>query len=171
MSLTRMGAREAFLVLHLGLPEDKDPGEAGRAEEQWGDSSEIGNARPAFPLARGPPLLPVPRAGGAKRRSANVHNDILLRADVRREGGVWNRWKFTFRLCCPQPWGRFRHRVEDGKVEPMLKPGPFPVYCKIHRQWGLGERVTIHAVNGSRGPALDTCDTLVTFLRYSNSEG
>lgn len=86
-------------------------------------------------------------------------------------GGVWNRWKFTFRLCCPQPWGRFRHRVEDGKVEPMLKPGPFPVYCKIHRQWGLGERVTIHAVNGSRGPALDTCDTLVTFLRYSNSEG
>lgn len=87
MSLTRTGAREAFLVLHLGLPEDKDPGEAGRAEEQWGDSSEIGNARPAFPLARGPPLLPVPRAGGAKRRSANVHNDILLRADVRREGG------------------------------------------------------------------------------------
>lgn len=51
MSLTRMGAREAFPVPHLGLPEDKDPGGCGGAEQgQFQDRK----CKAAFPLARGP---------------------------------------------------------------------------------------------------------------------
>lgn len=84
MSLTRMRAREAFPVPHLGLPEDKDPGGGGAAWGQFRDRKR----GPCITLGSRAPCFLCRRQTGAKLYNVNVHNDILLQADVRRE----RRW-------------------------------------------------------------------------------